>query len=99
MAARDEAGLTVELALIGFELERQPAVVFRAAGFGGVRCSSGCERRFVEPLLDLAKRRSVPAALIGRVGGSRLSISPWIDAPVDDLSDAWRTGLTNAMMN
>ena len=53
-----------------------------------------CERRFIEPLLALAKRGGVIASLIGQVGGTRLTISPWIDESVDVLSSAWRTGLS-----
>jgi len=38
----------------------------------------------------------VSAAVIGQVGGTRLAMAPWIDAPVETLSDAWRTGLERA---
>ncbi len=52
-----------------------------------------CARGHVEPLLTLAERHDVPAAVIGRVGGTRLSIHPWVDVPVEDLAGAWRSGL------
>ena len=75
---------------------RTDALLF---GESAGRIVVSCERRCVEPLLSLARRRRVPAAVIGRVGGSRLTIDPWIDVPVGDLSHAWRTGFTNAMMH
>ena len=55
-----------------------------------------CEPHRVEALEHLASRVGVPVATIGRVGGSRLSIEPWINAPVEELSEVWRTGLENA---
>jgi hypothetical protein len=45
----------------------------------------------------MAARHGVPCAAIGRVGGPRLSILPWVDAPVDELSEAWRGGLRRAL--
>jgi len=49
-------------------------------------------------LLRLANRLTVPAQVLGTVGGGRLVIAadgdaahgPWIDASVDDLAQAWR---------
>jgi len=47
--------------------------------------------------LELARRHDVPAQMIGRVVGTRLAIHPWIDAPIEDLNDAWRSGLARTM--
>jgi phosphoribosylformylglycinamidine synthase len=58
-----------------------------------------CERGAGEPVLSLAKRHGVAAAVIGRVDGARLSIGTWLDVPVDELSHAWRSGLRNAWNN
>ncbi len=52
-----------------------------------------CQRFHLAPLLALAKKHAVVVAEAGEVGGTRLSIGAWIDAPVEDLSRAWRTGL------
>ena len=56
-----------------------------------------CEPHHVERFERLAQQQGVPAAVIGRVGGARLTIGPWIDVPVDDVNRAWRTGLVNAL--
>ncbi len=56
-----------------------------------------CERRFVEPIQQSARRMGVPSAVIGRVGGSHLRIDPWIDIPVDVLDETWRSGLEKAL--
>ena len=56
-----------------------------------------CGRSCVEPLLALAKRHRVSAAVIGKVGGTRLTIDPWLDLPVEEMDGAWRTGLSKAM--
>ncbi|MDP3723529.1 MAG: phosphoribosylformylglycinamidine synthase subunit PurL [Candidatus Omnitrophota bacterium] len=58
-----------------------------------------CGRSCVEPLLALAKRHRVSAAVIGKVGGTHLTVDPWIDLPVEDVNDAWRAGLSRAMTN
>ncbi len=55
-----------------------------------------CAQHHVESIEHLARRHTVPASLIGRVGGSRFSVDPWIDAPVEELSNAWRSGLRKA---
>jgi phosphoribosylformylglycinamidine synthase len=57
-----------------------------------------CEPSAVALLLALAKRRAVPATVIGQVGGSQLSIGSWIEAPVEALNDAWRGGLQEALL-
>ncbi|MBI3321927.1 MAG: phosphoribosylformylglycinamidine synthase subunit PurL [Candidatus Omnitrophica bacterium] len=56
-----------------------------------------CERYHLEPLEHLARRYGVAAAPIGRVGGKHLVIGSWIDAPVDELNAAWRSGLPGAL--
>jgi phosphoribosylformylglycinamidine synthase len=66
-------------------------------GESAERIIVSCERRYVEAVLVLAQQRHVPAAVIGRVGGARLSIAPWLDVPVDELSETWRSGLTTAL--
>ncbi len=54
-----------------------------------------CARHQLERFEYLTQRHRVPCALIGRVGGSRLLIDPWIDAPLEDLSTAWRNSVTH----
>ena len=78
---------------------RAPSIRTDALLFGesAGRIVVSCARRFAEPLMRLAARHAVPAAVIGRVGGPRLVIGSWIDAPVDELNQAWRTGLQNAL--
>ena len=44
-------------------------------------------------LRDLASREGVPAAVIGRVGGTHLVIGGLVRAPVERLRDLWSTGL------
>jgi len=56
-----------------------------------------CERFQLDAVLALAKRHDVAATVLGRVGGRRLRIDPWIDVPVENLSTAWRTGLAHAL--
>ena len=69
---------------------RADALLF---GESAGRIVVSCERRFIEPLLALAKKHGVPAAEVGTVGGTRLAIGSWIDVPAEDLNDAWRSGL------
>ena len=69
---------------------RPDALLF---GESAGRIVVSCAPDTVERLLRLAKRHGVPAAVIGRVGGARLAIEPWVDAPVVTLSDAWRASL------
>jgi phosphoribosylformylglycinamidine synthase len=106
-----EGGLAVALAecclmdesrLLGAAVRldvRRPRMRTDALLFGesSGRIVASCERYHLEPVEHLAARFKVPAAVIGRVGGSRLVIGPWIDAPVEELSLAWRSGLTAAL--
>jgi phosphoribosylformylglycinamidine synthase len=73
---------------------RADALLF---GESAGRIVVSCSRGAVEPLRSLARRHGVPAAAIGTVGGTRLSIRPWIDLPVEELGAAWRTALPNAL--
>ena len=56
-----------------------------------------CERIHIEPLVALTGRYGVPASLIGKVGGTHLTMAPWVDAPVEELNEAWRSGLRRAL--
>ena len=73
---------------------RVDAILF---GESAGRAVLSCEQRFVEPVRALAQRRGLAAAVIGRVGGSRLRLGEWIDVPVEELNRAWRTGLPQAL--
>ncbi len=73
---------------------RPDALLF---GESAGRIVLSCARHQLEAVLREAKRLGVPSAVIGQVGGARLFLSPWIDMPVDELSGAWRSGLTNAL--
>ncbi len=70
---------------------RPDALLF---GESAGRIVLSCARFYLEPLLELANRVGVPAAELGRVGGPRLTITPWIEEPVETLSEAWRSGLS-----
>ena len=108
-----EGGLAVALAecclmeplhLIGASLQlcpsyaapriRDDALLF---GESAGRIVISCQRYHVERVEHLAVRHKVPMAVVGRVGGARLRIDSWIDAPVDELSDAWRSALPKAL--
>ena len=56
-----------------------------------------CRSNRVEAVKRLARRRGVSAAVLGRVGGSRLVIAPWMDVGMAELNEAWRTGLGATM--
>ena len=73
---------------------RHDALLF---GESAGRIVVSCARHHVERLQHLATRRKVPCALIGKVGGTHLTLHPWIDVLVEDLNTAWRTGLTKAL--
>jgi phosphoribosylformylglycinamidine synthase len=108
-----EGGLAVALAesciadeahLIGATVDAQaircvPPVRPDALLFGesAGRIVASCEPFHRTALLELARRHGVPAAVIGRVGGSRLAIEPWVNESVDVLSEAWRSGLAGAV--
>ena len=73
---------------------RTDALLF---GESAGRIVVSCARGHTEAVLELARRHDVPAQMIGRVVGTRLAIHPWIDAPIEDLNDAWRSGLARTM--
>ena len=77
----------------------QPRIRLDALLFGesAGRIVVSCEPHHVERLEQLARQHAVPAAVIGRVGGARLSIGPWIDVSVDEANRAWRAGLKTAL--
>ena len=75
---------------------RTDALLF---GESSGRIVVSCPRGYAERIEHLAGRHGVPTALIGQVGGSRLTIAPWVDAPVDALNDAWRSGLAHALQS
>ena len=75
---------------------RSDALLF---GESAGRIVISCARHLVEPLEQLAHRYGVAAALIGRVGGSRLAIGSWIEIIVEDLNVAWRSGLAKSLQH
>jgi len=83
----------VDLTAVGGRLRPDALLFGESAG----RIVVSCEPRHVERLLQLAKRHSVPAAVIGRVGGAVLSVVPYLTVPVDDLTTTWQRGLPNAL--
>ncbi len=74
---------------------RNPHVRVDALLFGesAGRIVVTCERFDQEELLAAARRAAVPAAVVGRVGGRRLTMAPWIDLSLEEVAGAWRTGL------
>jgi len=75
---------------------RTDALLF---GESAGRIVISCARHHLELVEHLARRHGVPALLIGKVGGARLTITPWIEESVDVLSEAWRTGLASGITN
>ncbi len=73
---------------------RTDALLF---GESAGRIVISCARYHVERIEHLAARHKVAMAVAGRVGGVHLCIDSWIDAPVDELSEAWRSGLRQAL--
>jgi len=66
-------------------------------GESAARVIVTCER-FHQPHLEaLARRRKVPSRALGRVGGRRFIINPWIDLPLEALDDAWRNSLARSL--
>ena len=105
-----EGGLAVALAescvsepghLIGAVVEfRTPHSALRIRpdallfGESASRIVVTCEPTQQRVLQALAAKRGVPCAVLGRVGGSRLRIGPWIDASIEELNRAWRGALS-----
>jgi phosphoribosylformylglycinamidine synthase len=88
-------GATVSLpAAIRPPRMRADALLFgESAGRAIVSCRPGR----TELMERLAQEHEVPMAAIGRTGGPRLFIEPWVDVPVDELNAAWRTGLARSL--
>jgi phosphoribosylformylglycinamidine synthase len=87
-------GARIDLSLVACRLSlRADALLF---GESAGRLVISCEPQHADALQLLAKRQDIPVAIIGRVGGVRLAITPWIDTSVEALSETWRTGLLNA---
>ncbi|HEX9779610.1 MAG TPA: phosphoribosylformylglycinamidine synthase subunit PurL [bacterium] len=66
---------------------RLDAVLF---GESAGRVVGTCAPADAEAVRRLAAQHGVPAEVIGTVGGRRLQISPWVDAALESLRDAWR---------
>ena len=73
---------------------RTDALLF---GESAGRIIVSCDPRHAEAIEQLARQHKLPVARLGRVGGTRLAIAPWIDESVDVLSEAWRGGLLTAL--
>ncbi len=56
---------------------------------GQSRIVVSVEESSVPAVLSLAKEMDVPAAVLGTVGGARLTIDGWLDLGLDDLRSAW----------
>ncbi len=88
-------GLGSRVALSPGPSERADVALF-GEGAGRILVSVAAPQ--LSALLRLANRLTVPAQVLGTVGGGRLTIGadgdaahgPWIDASVDDLAQAWR---------
>jgi phosphoribosylformylglycinamidine synthase len=74
----------------GTHAMRLDAILF---GESAGRIVVSCVRFVLDEVLRLAQQRHLKATVLGKVGGRRLTIAPWLDAPVEELSTAWRTGL------
>jgi phosphoribosylformylglycinamidine synthase len=51
------------------------------------------QEKRLNQLTDIAEEEGAPIRIIGRVGGSRLSIQSMLEVPVGELQSAWREGL------
>ena len=51
----------------------------------------------VSKALEMASTADVPAAILGRTGGRRLSLGAFADLPVEELAGAWYGGLSKAL--
>jgi phosphoribosylformylglycinamidine synthase subunit PurL len=60
-----------------------------------------CEASAIDSIRQLAETHNVPLAVLGRVGGTQLSISvngePAVSAPVADLEATWRNALYRSL--
>jgi phosphoribosylformylglycinamidine synthase len=67
-------------------LKRNDALLF---GESQSRIILSAKEKNVKKILKLAKKNKTPAAIIGKVGGSKLVINKAINASVNDLYKAW----------
>jgi len=51
------------------------------------------EEKHLNELQEIAAKQHVPARVIGAVGGTRLTIQPLLQLPVEELRSVWATGL------
>lgn len=72
------------------ELMRGDAVLF---GESQSRIIVSVKEKDLNRLKDIASREGAPLQLIGEVGGSRLIVQPWIQAPVEELKGIWINAL------
>jgi phosphoribosylformylglycinamidine synthase len=99
-----EGGLAVALAecsiggterAMGARIETQEMMRADALLFGESqsRIVVSIKERDLGRLKEIAAREGAPMRVIGVVGGTRLIIQPWIQAPVEELKSIWSSGL------
>jgi phosphoribosylformylglycinamidine synthase II len=52
------------------------------------------EEKDLRQLQEIGRKHHVPVQVIGAVGGTRLTLQPLVQLPVDELRSIWATGLT-----
>jgi phosphoribosylformylglycinamidine synthase subunit PurL len=72
------------------EMMRADALLF---GESQSRILLSIKERDLGRLQDIATKEGAPLEVIGVVGGPRLIIKPWIQAPVEELKATWSDGL------
>jgi phosphoribosylformylglycinamidine synthase II len=55
------------------------------------------EERNLGQLQEIGRKLHVPVQVIGAVGGTRLTLQPLLQAPVDELRSIWANGLTQRL--
>ena len=95
----DTGGVGVEVSIGGVEVSRRAAVNCAAALFGesSSRVVISAAPECVRVVLARAASAGVPAAVVGRVGGTAIRIAVGgmdaIDVPVDECERAWSTAI------
>jgi len=95
----DTGGVGVEVSIGGVEVSRRAAVNCAAALFGesSSRVVISAAPESVSVVLARAASAGVPAAVVGRVGGTAIRIAVGgtdaIDVPVDECERAWSTAI------
>jgi phosphoribosylformylglycinamidine synthase len=95
----DTGGVGVEVSIGGVEVSRRAAVNCAAALFGesSSRVVISAAPESVRVVLARAASAGVPAAVVGRVGGTAIRIAVGgteaIDVPVDECERAWSTAI------